>query len=280
MRLDFHDVNRFIALITVVGCVSSRTPRQATFGGELPKWGAVSVYTFGAPRVGNSAFAAYFESLFVGREVFRIVNDRDIVARLPRSGNAAGAVVDYEHVGKTVLIAEEQPEPPPREAAGADGGDGGAFGGFWVEGESDEAACPLRDVSPLSNPFSSGNVLGDVSAQTKDFATSAWSKIQAADKVRSRSDLKKAVEEGMSEFESTKASIAKRIGGMSAGEALSLFGLDKDFVDSELKMVESLAQGKAIEHHLEPSYFVAMTQALDAALEDGGRAAAAAESEN
>ena len=37
----------------------------------------------------------------------------------------------------------------------------------------------------------------------------------------------------------------------------------------ELKLIESLAQGKAIEHHLEPSYFVAMTKALDAAQSAG-----------
>ena len=46
-------------------------------------------------------------------------------------------------------------------------------------------------------------------------------------------------------------------------DALSMIGLDKKFMDSELQMVESLAKGKAIEHHLEPSYFVAMTKALD-----------------
>ena len=55
---------------------------------------------------------------------------------------------------------------------------------------------------------------------------------------------------------------------MSPGEALSMFGMDKDFVQSEIALVESIAQGKAIEHHLEPSYFLAMTQALDASLED------------
>ena len=55
-----------------------------------------------------------------------------------------------------------------------------------------------------------------------------------------------------------------------SGEVLSVVGLNKDFVNSELELVESLAQGKAIEHHLEPSYFAAMTQALDSALEEGG----------
>tara|TARA_B100000768_G_C11120377_1_gene307209 strand:+ start:369 stop:572 length:204 start_codon:yes stop_codon:yes gene_type:complete len=51
---------------------------------------------------------------------------------------------------------------------------------------------------------------------------------------------------------------------MSAGEALSMIGLDKRFVESEIEMVQSIAGGTAIEHHLEPSYFVAMATALDA----------------
>ena len=30
-------------------------------GQELPRWGKVSLYTYGAPRVGNSEFAKFFE---------------------------------------------------------------------------------------------------------------------------------------------------------------------------------------------------------------------------
>ena len=37
------------------------------------------------------------------------------------------------------------------EAGASDAGE--TETGFWVEGESDEACCPLRDVSPLTNPL-------------------------------------------------------------------------------------------------------------------------------
>lgn len=228
--------------------------KQSFPGMELPKWESVSLYTYGAPRVGNSQFAAYFETLFAGREAYRIVNDRDIVARLPRSGTVAGAVLDYEHVGKTVLVAET--------AKAAD-----SFAGFWVEGSSDEAACPLRDVSPLSNPFSEGSLLGDVGADTASLASdlsNTWNKIDAAAKMRSRADLGKAMADGFGSIDKAKASITGRVAGMSAGEALSMIGLDKRFVESEIEMVQSLTGGTAIEHHLEPSYFVAMATALDA----------------
>ena len=60
--------------------------------------------------------------MFEGREAFRIVNDADIVPRLPRGGNVAGLLLDYEHVGRTVLVAENAAD---------------TFGGFWVEGTSE-----------------------------------------------------------------------------------------------------------------------------------------------
>ena len=34
----------------------------------LTRWESVCLYTYGAPRVGNSQFAEYFETLFAGRE--------------------------------------------------------------------------------------------------------------------------------------------------------------------------------------------------------------------
>ena len=114
-----------------------------------PRLGRVRMYTFGAPRVGNSEFARFFDGL--GMEAFRIVNGADIVARMPRHANSAGALLDYEHVGRTVLV-EEDPSKLHK--------------GFWVEGETAVEQCPLREVSPLSNPFSAGSVLGDLSQLT------------------------------------------------------------------------------------------------------------------
>lgn len=237
----------------------NQAKQASPFSQELPKWGSVSLYTYGAPRVGNSEFARFFEELFAGREAFRVVNDRDIVPRLPRDGRAAGGLLDYEHVGRTVLVADQADNAY-------------AFDGFWVEGSSDEAICPLRDVSPLSNPLSTGTVLGDVGEETRSLASnmgSTWGKIDAAAKMRSRDELRKAVDEGLGMLQKSQQSITGRLQKMSAGEALSMFGLDQRFVESELKLIESLAQGKAIEHHLEPSYFVAMTKALDAAQSAG-----------
>ena len=203
--------------------------------------GAVRCYTFGAPRVGNAAFAEFFEEAFEGREAFRIVNEDDLIARLPRHGNAAGAVLDYEHCGRTVLIAE---------------GAGDVADGFWVEGESDASACPIRGVSPLTNPFSSGTILGDVSGKATDTLSAAWEQLEK--------DGGLAAAAG--ELGKGMGSVASRLQSANPLEAVSLLGLDQEYVKSEMKMLDSLRKGTAVENHLEPSYFVAMTSALDAAL--------------
>ena len=117
--------------------------------------------------------------------------------------------------------------------------------------------------------------MGDVGAETKTLASNlgdAWSKVDAAAKVRSRADLKDAVTEGLASFEKAKDSVTGRLQGMSASDALSMLGLDQKFVESELQLVESIAQGKAIENHLEPSYFEPMRTALDAQQGESGRA--------
>ena len=151
-----------------------------------------------------------------------------------------------------------------------------------MEGESDDATCPLRDVSPLSNPFSSGGMLGDMGQQATDFASSTWSKIDAAAKQKSRSQLRDALSDAAGELEASWSSIGKRVQQMTANplEAVGLIGLDYDFVQSEVKLAESLASGTAINHHLEPSYFLAMTEALNAALDDEAAKRAAEEAQS
>jgi hypothetical protein len=56
-----------------------------------------AVYTFGGPRVGNAAWAANYDSL-LGYRTFRIVNEEDIVPRVP------GYLMGYRHVGSEVFF--------------------------------------------------------------------------------------------------------------------------------------------------------------------------------
>jgi hypothetical protein len=69
------------------------------FALELQRQGLpiAGVYTFGQPRVGNRAFAnLYDETLY--EETYRIVNQNDIVPRLP------GALTGYKHCGQEMFL--------------------------------------------------------------------------------------------------------------------------------------------------------------------------------
>lgn len=80
--------------LAVLASARLRFPRDPS-GMMVPVTG---VYTFGQPRVGNAAFAADCNTAY-GNRIFRVVNDRDIVARLPPR-----EVLGYEHCGKCLVF--------------------------------------------------------------------------------------------------------------------------------------------------------------------------------
>jgi len=203
----------------------------------------VRLYTFGAPRVGNSEFARYFDAF--GMEAFRVVNGADIVPRLPRHGTAAGAVLDYEHVGRTVLIDENGTIPD----------------GIWIEGESPEGTCPLRGVNPLSNPFGEGKVLAEMTSSASEAALSAWNEYLTASK---SGDVGKAIIAAAAQLTKARETIGSRLDTLSVSDAVSMLGLDPRFVESEMALIDSIRMGTGVMHHLEPSYFAGLKNALDA----------------
>ena len=199
-------------------------------------------YTFGCPRVGNRAFARLFHApLERGLvEVYRVVNGADIVARLPRHGNAIAQLLDYEHCGKTVLVSEGNERAgasvsaplgsaPMTVETGGIGGEDEKGGQCWVEGETDDQTCPLRDGTPLVDPLADGALLFEALREG----------------VRQRSAL---------------ATVDKLL-QVTPQDVTQLLGLDSRFVEAELQMVKALSTGAAITHHLEPSYYAAMVRA-------------------
>ncbi|CAM9907957.1 unnamed protein product, partial [Hapterophycus canaliculatus] len=73
------------------------------------------------------AFAQLYDS-FVG-DSFRVVNNKDVVARMPRA-TMGGISLDYQHAGRTVMVAEDPNEPA------------------WIQGES-PGECPLDENNPV-----------------------------------------------------------------------------------------------------------------------------------
>ena len=207
--------------------------------------GAVRCYTFGAPRVGNAAFAEFFEEAFEGREAFRIVNEDDLK--------------------QLALPAPRPPVPAPFSTMSTAGarcssprGAGDVADGFWVEGESRRVrgGADPRSVGPSplgQRAWASGTILGDVSGKATDTLSAAWEQLEK--------DGGLAAAAG--ELGKGMGSVASRLQSANPLEAVSLLGLDQEYVKSEMKMLDSLRKGTAVENHLEPSYFVAMTSALD-----------------
>ena len=68
-----------------------------------------NLYTFGQPRVGNAEFAKLAGSVLDGKYV-RVVNDRDIVPRVPDEllgYHHAGRLVAFDHAGKLTMPAAQ-----------------------------------------------------------------------------------------------------------------------------------------------------------------------------
>src|SRR5215471_9948170 len=76
------------------GALAELCAAQAFFVSHVPVQG---VYTFGQPRAGDDAFAHTVHAAY-GTRVFRFINDRDIVPRVPVFGMA------YRHYGTAIFF--------------------------------------------------------------------------------------------------------------------------------------------------------------------------------
>jgi hypothetical protein len=57
------------------------------------------------------------------------------------------------------------------------------------------------------------------------------------------------------------------VGGVAPDVSI---GIDDRFIEREMEILSSILSGKALEHHLEPSYFIGLQKAVEAALEAEG----------
>jgi pimeloyl-ACP methyl ester carboxylesterase len=202
-----------------------------------PRPKSLRMYNYGSPRVGNKAFAELFDALrdegFIN-EAYRVVNGEDVVARLPRTMNALVlGQVGYEHVGTTALVTQPQNNTSstspnlttPR---------------LWVEGESDDSKCPVRDGEALSSPMIGGSLLGDIYNATRESfdegSPMSWDK----------------------KFSAAASKVTSRIKTLSASDVASVLGIDRSFTEREIKLVQSLVQGKALAHHMEDEYYATL----------------------
>jgi triacylglycerol lipase len=83
------------------GAIAELCAAQTWFGSHVPVQG---VYTFGQPRCGDDAFATLVHGA-MGQRIFRFINDRDIVPRVPLYGMGFrhyGCEIFFNHQGQQV----------------------------------------------------------------------------------------------------------------------------------------------------------------------------------
>lgn len=195
-----------------------------------PRPKSLRVYSFGSPRVGNDAFSELFDAL-VGEgfidQAYRIVNGEDVVARMPRTLNALMfGQVRYEHCGTTVLVT--QPVTSEGDAAPQ------MKPSIWVEGESDDRLCPVRDGLALVSNTGEGTLISELITATRD----SWENEDNSDSITGR-------------FSAAIQQVTTRLKNVTPQDIASIVGIDRSFSEREMKLAKALFEGKALAHHME-----------------------------
>ena len=193
---------------------------------------SLRLYNFGSPRVGDKLFSEHFDKLLQEKKIdqaYRIVNNKDIVARMPRTMRTLS--VDYDHCGSTVLVIEPTQENADKV--------------LWIEGESDDTECPVRDYDKmLSSPTGEGTLLGDLLGTFKG------------------DDSKVEKEEQLfTQLGNVASKFQKRLSTVTASDITSVIGIDRSFTDREINIMQALFKGDALSNHMEDSYYAAMGRA-------------------
>lgn len=222
------------ATVEAAAAAAARTENRVKIASDL------HLITFGAPRTGDAAFTAALDAAVPKH--FRVVNDQDIVARLPRG-------FAYAHAGRTVMVKDDAEND--EDAA------------LWIEGE-DGGECPLKinddirtdtdEKQDTGSPFSLG---GSFSELLDSSLTNTTSKIvmdgdgdgAAWNPFGTTIENAKKLKDIALDTITSPTQIAK------------LAGVDLEYAEIELKLLAALSSGDAINHHLEPAYFGALDRA-------------------
>mmetsp|Transcript_34102 Transcript_34102/g.78719 ORF Transcript_34102/g.78719 Transcript_34102/m.78719 type:complete len:449 (-) Transcript_34102:205-1551(-) len=239
--------------------ISMQGKKENKQSSQPPRPRRLELYSFGSPRVGNGAFVAAFDAL-EGHGLdaaYRIVNDADVVARLPRTvdGFVLGKL-DYDHCGPTALVMAPKNELVEVMEAVGDDGEGveelrldgveslviPVRPALWVENESDDRRCSVRDAEKgLASPLSEGTLLGDLVSDIKNVADEGGQLSNTLGKITEK--------------------VTGRLSGISVTDIASTIGIDKKYAEREVSLFQSILSGEAIFHHLEPQYFAGMAHA-------------------
>lgn len=188
-------------------------------------------------------------------EAYRVVNGADVVARLPRSVNFL-LKIGYDHCGATALISLPKISRDGEDLTGnrENNTNDSVVPLIWVEGESDDGSCPVRDGTPLTSPLKEGMLLGDLFNAVRNVTE----ELGGPDKEDISSNYISKLGEKAGKLSKT---VAERFQTMTATDLTSIFGIDKKYAEREATIIQSIVSGEAIAHHLEDEYYSAMGRA-------------------
>jgi hypothetical protein len=113
----------------------------------------------------------------------------------------------------------------------------------WIEGESDNEECPVRDGTPLRNPLSNGSLLSYIVNATQE-------SFFEAEQTDYTGRLKMLA-----------SKVSDRLQSVSVADVASIVGIDQKFASRELRMIKSLSSGDALSNHMEDSYYASIGRA-------------------
>lgn len=223
-------------------------------------------YTYGAPRVGNPRFSQISDA--IAPHHYRIVNDKDVVPRVPRS-STANRLLEYSHAGKTVAVATN-----------------GTKEAIWIEGQS-AGTSPTQEVNPFFDRFDGTGLpsalLSSSSEHNNDSQTTAQevelfdieqqlASLLALHPATAKEALSSIADQALTSGQSLLMSALPDVlqaAGVEDQDLEKLDGLFKmarelsggvqsKFIEREFEMLASILDSRALTHHLEPSYFEAL----------------------
>uniref|UniRef100_A0A7S1DDK3 Uncharacterized protein n=1 Tax=Cyclophora tenuis TaxID=216820 RepID=A0A7S1DDK3_CYCTE len=160
--------------------------------------------------------------------------------------------VEYDHSGPTVLVSDENV------------GDDGAGGEMvnprvWIEGESDDERCPVRDGTPLTSPLANGSLLADLVDATKGTF------FEEDGKKNNGSASTTNIGGGLLSYAGNLGDVAAKVTGrlqsLTPTDLASVLGIDKKFAEREAKIIQSIASGEGLADHMEDKYYSSMGRA-------------------
>jgi len=218
-----------------------------------PRPRSLRMYNFGSPRVGNEAFSSHFAKMQEKGYIdaaYRIVNGDDVVTRMPRSVDALvlGSIA-YDHCAATVLVSEQESSDNDSQVT--------TNPKIWIEGESDDSACPVRDGTRLISPLADGTLLNDIIEKSRESFRSESNNSEIEEEV----DYAKSLKSFASKISESASKVSDRLQSVSATDLVGMVGIDQRFAEREMRMIQAFTKGDALANHMEDSYYASMGRA-------------------